>query len=215
MNREAILKFLFSFFTGSIGGVTAFLLTDAFPFSLLAGWNIFGLTYVIISLYTFTTVPQQQIRERCSAEDLRSWLLFLLVLVACLASLFTVLSFVELRKDWPVSEWLSSVMGIGAIVFSWMLVHTSFAFRYAHLYYGDDNHRYSRHARGLTFPQDDKPDYFDFAYFSFVIGMTFQVSDVVITSKGVRRLALLHSLISFIFNTVIIAMTISELVNLN
>lgn len=215
MNREAIYKFILAFITGSVGMLVVYRITLSVPFSLLAGWNLFGLIYVAISVYVFSKVRHNEIRKRCSSEDLRSWLLFLLVVAACAASLITVLSFVESRKSWPVSYWLSSVAGIGAIIFSWMMVHISFTFRYAHLYYGDDNRRYARHAHGLNFPEETQPDYFDFAYFAFVIGMTFQVSDVVITSKGVRRLALLHSLISFVFNTVIIAMTISELVNLD
>lgn len=95
------------------------------------------------------------------------------------------------------------------------MVHLAFAVRYAHLYYGDNNKQFSQHAKGLIFPEDELPDYFDFAYFSIVIGMTFQVSDVVVTSKGVRRLVLIHSIIAFIFNTVIIAMTVSQVIGMN
>lgn len=214
MNKETLIKLLLSTFMGLTGGSVAYSFTHATSFGILVGWDFFALTYMIISIAVFARVPQAKIAERCAKEDLRSWLLFLIVVLVCVICLGVVLSFFEARKDWQVASWISSVVGIGAIAFSWAVVHLSFTFRYAHLFYGDQNKQFSKHANGLTFPDDDKPDYFDFAYFSFVIGMTFQVSDVVITGKGVRRLVLLHSIISFVFNTVIIAMTISELVSM-
>lgn len=215
MNRDAIFKFLLSFTLGVIGASMARYFSGSTAFSLLAGWDLFGLTYIIFSVVIFIRVPQDKIQERCSKEDIRSWLLFLIVVIACMASLVTVMFFFDAHKEWHMPQWFSSIVGVGGVASSWLMVHTSFAFRYAHLYYGDDNKKFARHARGLKFPDDNAPDYFDFAYFSFVVGMTFQVSDVVITSKGVRRLVLMHSIISFIFNTVIIALTISELVNFN
>jgi uncharacterized membrane protein len=96
-----------------------------------------------------------------------------------------------------------------AVVVSWWLVHTVFTMRYAHLFYTvTDGHRTP--TGGLEFPGDDKePDYLDFVYFSFVIGMTFQVSDVEISSKQIRRLAWAHGLIAFAFNTAIEALSIN------
>ena len=91
-------------------------------------------------------------------------------------------------------------------------MHTVFGLRYAHAFYGDsDEVGQDRHAGGLEFPGERMPDYFDFAYFSFVIGMTCQVSDVQITSRRMRRLALTHSVLSFGFNTVILALAVSSL----
>jgi uncharacterized membrane protein len=213
MNNEALFKFILSFVVAIAGASVAASIIDSGVFSLLVGWDLFGLTYLLFCLHTFLRVPQEHIRERASREDLSGWLLFLLIVIAGVAGLVTVLSFFGSREVLPTPRWLNSTVGVGAIVVSWMMVHTAFSFRYAHLYYGDDNKQFAQHARGLTFPEDEAPDYFDFAYFSFVIGMTFQVSDVVITGKGVRRLVLLHSIMAFGFNTVIIALTISELVN--
>jgi uncharacterized membrane protein len=88
--------------------------------------------------------------------------------------------------------------------------------RYAHLFYGDHHNKDAdKIGSGLEFPGDEKPDFIDFAYFSFVLGMTFQVSDVEISSRKIRRLSLLHSLIAFIFNTVIVALTINALAGLS
>jgi uncharacterized membrane protein len=104
------------------------------------------------------------------------------------------------------------VYGVGllAVIAGWFLIHTIFVFRYAHLFYFDSDDDGSAQ-RGLIFPGTDEPNDFDFAYFSFVIGMTFQVSDVQIKDSGVRRVALLHALIAFAYNTTIVALVINIL----
>ena len=107
-------------------------------------------------------------------------------------------------------------MSLVAVVSSWMLVHTVFGLRYAHTFYGDPDGAAGaqQHAGGLEFPECRSPNYMDFAYFSFVIGMTFQVSDVQITSREIRQLVLLHGMLSFGFNTVILALTINTVSSL-
>lgn len=99
-------------------------------------------------------------------------------------------------------------VGLLAVLAGWALIHTMFVFRYAHLFYFDSDDDGSAQ-RGLSFPGTEEPNDFDFAYFSFVIGMTFQVSDVAIKDSGVRRVALLHALISFGYNTTIVALVIN------
>jgi uncharacterized membrane protein len=99
-------------------------------------------------------------------------------------------------------------LAIGAVVIGWLLIHTIFTLRYAHIYYFDDDDD-NEADRGLKFPGTDDPNDFDFAYFSFVIGMTFQVSDVQITDRRVRRLVLFHALISFAYSTMILALAIN------
>ena len=105
------------------------------------------------------------------------------------------------------------VLAFGAVVLGWLLIHTAFLFRYAHLYYRDDDGTVGPD-RGLKFPGKDAPNDFDFAYFSFVIGMTFQVSDVQITSRRIRKVALGHALISFAYNASIFALTVNVLASL-
>jgi uncharacterized membrane protein len=96
---------------------------------------------------------------------------------------------------------------------SWAIVHTIYTFHYAHLYYqkqkGDGPVK-----EPLNFPDEKKPDYLDFAYFSFVVGMTFQVSDVEISSRKVRRIVLVHGLLSFALNTFVVALTINLIAGL-
>jgi uncharacterized membrane protein len=104
-----------------------------------------------------------------------------------------------------------------SVALSWIMIHTIFAIRYTHLYYNlmyEERMSQKEHKGGLIFPSDEPPDYFDFAYFSFVIGMTWQVSDVQITSKRIRRIVLLHALLSFLYNTVILALSINIISNL-
>ncbi len=99
-------------------------------------------------------------------------------------------------------------LGLLAVIAGWTLIHTMFVFRYAHLFYFDSDDDGTAQ-RGLIFPGTKEPNDFDFAYFSFVIGMTFQVSDVQIKDSGVRRVALFHALISFAYNTTIVALVIN------
>ena len=89
------------------------------------------------------------------------------------------------------------------ITLSWTFVHVILALHYAHEFYDEDD------GGGLQFPSDDQPVYWDFLYFSFVIGMTFTVSDVAITSRDFRKLALVHGMLSFGFNTVILALALN------
>lgn len=104
---------------------------------------------------------------------------------------------------------MALIIEISSMLLSWFLVHTTFAIRYAHIYYGDSEEDADTHAGGLEFPKEKKPDFIDFAYYSFTLGMTFQVSDVEIGSRKMRRLSLLHALFSFAYNAAIIAFTVN------
>lgn len=103
-------------------------------------------------------------------------------------------------------------VGAVAVLAAWLLVHTLFTLRYAHVFYGSGS---GQPAGGLQFPGNEpEPDYLDFAYFAFVIGMTAQTADVAVTSRRMRRLALLHGLVAFGFNTAVVALAINGLAGL-
>jgi uncharacterized membrane protein len=104
-------------------------------------------------------------------------------------------------------------MGLMAVVLGWFLIHTVFMFRYARLFYGDRDHD-NRTDGGLIFPGGREPNDLDFAYFSFVVGMTFQVSDVQVSSPIIRKLVLTHGLISFGYNTSILALVVNVVAGL-
>ncbi len=99
------------------------------------------------------------------------------------------------------------VLAVSSLLLSWLVVNTMFALHYAHEYYGDDADK--RERGGLEFPDERDPDYWDFAYFALVLGMTFQVSDVQITDRRLRHTALVHAVIAFFFNVVIVALSVN------
>jgi uncharacterized membrane protein len=133
----------------------------------------------------------------------------LIVLISAIAGLASAIVILGKGPNVPASDHdVALAFGIAAVLLGWFLIHTTFVFRYAHLYYYDSDQDGTAQ-RGLTFPGTTEPDDYDFAYFAFVIGMTFQVSDVQITDPGVRSLALFHALLSFGYNTAILALGVN------
>ena len=180
----------------------------------MVSWDIFSLCEIVIGLAVFSAVCPKQLRVLAGREDASRPVVFVVVITAIIGSLGGVLLLLSNKDGWLLSKGLETFIYIVGVTFSWVLLHMLFTHRYAHLYYGDHPTRKNEIAKGLEIPGNEAPDYIDFAYFSFVIGMTFQVSDIVITSRHIRRVVLLHGLISFLFNTVIVALTINVVVDL-
>ncbi|MCO4292511.1 DUF1345 domain-containing protein [Solitalea sp. MAHUQ-68] len=177
-------------------------------------WDIFAFSFVASSWIVFFSFSVDDIKHHARQEDGSRIFVFVIVLLSSFASMFTVL-LLMLSKDYSqISAFSYLIIVIVAILSSWSLVHTTFTFHYAKLFYNDDEMG-SPVGEGLEFPKEKKPDYIDFAYFSFVIGMTFQVSDVEISSRIIRRTALLHGLLSFCLNTFVVALTINIIAGLN
>jgi uncharacterized membrane protein len=149
--------------------------------------------------------------DNARAQDEGEWTIFWVTLGVVVAS------FVAVLGEFSGSKELTSAMRgwhVALVVFtllgSWLMTHIAFCFRYAHEYYSRAQSTGDLEFNGgLEFPGEKNPDYLDFAYFALVLGMTFQVSDVQITSRKLRRLAALHGLLSFMFNTVIVALTVN------
>ncbi len=175
----------------------------------MIGWDTFSLCMIILTWITFTITKSQQIREQARVQDSSRTLIFFIILIATLASFLAVVLLLVTKQQFQNEKSFHLIIAIAGMVLSWFLIHTIFTLRYAHIFYGDDEKNPTTHAAGLEFPGDKKPDYLDFAYFSFVLGMTFQVSDVQITSKALRRLAMWHGLLAFGYNTIMIALTIN------
>jgi uncharacterized membrane protein len=164
---------------------------------------------IVMSWITFFKTKSKQIREQSKKQDSSRSIIFIIVLISTLASFLAVLLLIVTKKQGDNGASWRLPIAIAGMLFSWILIHTIFTLRYAHIFYGDHKTKPNTHAGGLEFPGDSNPEYLDFAYFSFVLGMTFQVSDVQITSKRLRSLAMFHGLISFGFNTIMIALTIN------
>jgi len=165
----------------------------------IAGWNTVAVVILALDWVTILTTPQRKIRELAQQQDLSRFMVFLFVVVTSSAALFAVGFLVSVKKSQTGGHFIIHLLlTLLTVIFSWTLVHTVFGLRYAHAFYGDsDDPGVQKHAGGLIFPGDRPPDYFDFAYFSFVVGMTCQVSDVQITSRRMRRLTLAQSILSF------------------
>jgi uncharacterized membrane protein len=180
------------------------------PAVALITWIAIAMSIIILDWIVILSAHPRDIRKVASLEDSSRLTIFLFVLVASLASLIAMYLLLKSTKGESEETVTGYIfLAMTAVVVSWWLVHTVFTMRYAHLFYTVTDGRKTP-TGGLEFPGDDKePDYLDFVYFSFVIGMTFQVSDVEISSKQIRRLAWAHGLIAFAFNTAIVALSIN------
>jgi uncharacterized membrane protein len=197
-------------------GVLVFLLTLALhrlPLQLILSWNAFALTAILLAWLRIIFADAKTAVLTAKLQDTGRTTIFSFVLIGACASLFAVEFLLSTAKGTPGTT-VAQHVGLAAltVICSWFLIHTVFTMHYAYAYYGNvDPEMPGKHGGGLNFPGDEQEDieFLDFAYFSFVIGMTFQVSDVAITSKRIRRLSLVHALLSFLFNTVILALTIN------
>ncbi len=177
----------------------------------IASWDAFAFFILVLDWIAILMTPHNRLRDRAREQDLSRFLIFVFAVMASCAALFAVGFLISANKGQTGGHFtVHLLLTLLTVIFSWCLVHTVFSFRYAHAFYGDSPEAgVDRHAGGLIFPGDRPPDYFDFAYFAFVVGMTCQVSDVQITSPRLRRLTLVHSVLSFGFNTIILALLIN------
>jgi uncharacterized membrane protein len=199
---------------GLAAGVAIFLALRGhlrFSSAAIGAWDTFAIVILTLDWVTILRTPQRKIRELAEQQDLSRLLVFLFVVVTACAALFAVGFLISAHKGQPGGHlFVHLLLTLTTVISSWALVNTVYGLRYAHAYYGDsDEPSVHQHAGGLIFPGDRPPDYFDFAYFSFVVGMTCQVSDVQITSRRMRRITLVHSVLSFGFNTLILALLIN------
>lgn len=175
-------------------------------------WNAFAISFIITSWTVMFTRSVEDIAKQANKEDGSRLFVLVSVLVTSFASMFTVL-LLMLSDQYNNSKVFTIALSIIGIITTWAMVHTIFTFHYAHLYYSKTK-KDSGDNDPLEFPGKQKPDYLDFAYFSFVIGMTFQVSDVTINSRLIRRTVLAHSLLAFALNTFVVALTINMVAGL-
>jgi uncharacterized membrane protein len=168
---------------------------------LLIGWDALIAAYLVLVYAMMLGNDHQHIRRAAAMQDDGRFVILLVIAVGAFASIAAIVA--ELGTKRGVIE---LTLAIATIALSWAAVHTTFALHYAHDYYRGSK------PGGLQFPSGDThdhADYWDFVYFSFVIGMTAQVSDVGITDKTIRRTATAHGIVSFIYNTALLALTVN------
>jgi uncharacterized membrane protein len=188
----------------AIGGVAFFLLPHSFRLvtRLLLAWDIFAALYLGLVYSMMLWSEHRRIKRDATLQDDGRFLILLVTAFGAFASIAAIVF--ELGGTHHAVPQL--VVATVTIALSWAVVHTAFALHYAHEYYRGPK------PGGLQFPSGEKQDhadYWDFVYFSFVIGMTAQVSDVGITDKTIRRTATVHGIISFVYNTALVALMVN------
>lgn len=181
------------------------------PVRVVVSWDTFTFCVLVLAWIRMATAKASNCVRSAKLQDSSRTLIFFFVVASACVSLFAVASLLGSAKGLGKEALAGHVLlALVTVVGSWLLIHTMFALRYAHTFYGDhEDPEVKSYAGGLEFPGEKTPDYLDFAYFAFVIGMTCQVSDVQITDRGIRLQALLHGLLSFAFNAVILALSIN------
>jgi len=177
------------------------------------GWDAGIVVYLALLLTMAARATPVTMGRRAESEDATRWLFLALMAGAAWFSMFALLGILhDVRgASGPAAVALTALAG-ATIILSWLFAHTAFALHYAHGFYAD---RAAQRAAGLLFPGERAdPDYWDFLYFSFVVGMTCQVSDVQVAAPPWRRLVLAHGILSFLFNTVVLALSINLLAGL-
>jgi uncharacterized membrane protein len=178
------------------------------PVRLLAGGDVFFLSYLALMVLIAARITPKELDRKAGVEDEG---IFVVVLLSVVLIGFCCFSIIEIlhQKDRP--DAFALTLALLSAPLGWLMLHLLMAFHYANLYYWDPR---GKGGSGLNFPDTPEPGATDFLYYSFVIGMTAQVSDVQVTSTRIRRTTLGHSIVAFFFNTVLIAMAVNAIVTL-
>jgi uncharacterized membrane protein len=197
---------------GVLCGIAAMLLLPGDMTRLtrfILSWDIGCLVFLGLAAHLFSTATRDRMARAAALDQEGEWTIFWLTILGAVAAFSAIVGEFSASKDAsPAVRDLLVALVAATLVLSWLTTHTLFTLRYAHEYY-DTGPEGAEVAGGLEFPGNELPDYWDFFYFSAVLGMTFQVSDVTIHARTLRRLATAHGLISFLFNTVILAVAVN------
>jgi len=195
----------------ALGAVVVGVLSSisAVPVGLLSGWDTACVVYLVLVWIKVSRMDADQTKARATADDPARPVADLLLLTAAVASLVAVgVVLVRASREQGGGQLAQVGLGLASVVLSWALVHTIFMLRYAYLYYRGTG-------GGVDFNGTSAPDYLDFAYLAFTLGMTFQVSDTALGDRTIRRTALRHALLSYLFGTGILATTVNLVASLS
>jgi uncharacterized membrane protein len=180
-------------------------------------WDLTAIAYLIPTVAIIRDPDRVRMRKRAKAIDIGLWEIVAIVTLAGAFSLFAVGGVLERAKELQDTERaLHLGIGVLTVFLSWITLHIIYAVHYAHLFYDPAERKGEGGVLGgLEFPGTKEPDYWDFVYFSLVIGMTCQVSDVQVTARHMRHLATAQGVIAFFYNTVIVALAVNIAAGLN
>ena len=213
-NISGLKKLLFCFLLSVVVYIVLRLLKIDLNSRIILAWDTFCLCMILLSWILFFNTTADELCRIVEKQDDGLKVIFMIVIIAVCFSLFGSLLLLFSKGESSFNKIFHTIVSLSPVLLSWLLLHTTFAIRYAHLYHDHNKLKTGSNVGGIDFPTKDHPDYIDFAYFSFVIGMTFQVSDVQVNSRVIRRFVLMHSLLSFVFNTIIVALTINTIAGL-
>jgi uncharacterized membrane protein len=172
---------------------------------LILSWDVSVFLYLVLAWWMFARSTSADLHRRASAEDEGAVAVLVLTVAASVASLFAIgVELAGIHNAGAEAAGARVAIAVGTILCSWFFLHTIFALHYAHVDYDAKTHDWS-----LRFPGDDPPGYWDFVYFSFNLGAAAQTSDVAITSGSLRRVVLAHTILSFLFNTTVLALAVN------
>jgi len=204
--HRSIIRFIVMILGGLIAAAAVSI--GGWEFAPSVGWATAALIYSAWVWIVVSRFDGEQTRTHAIVEEPARGVSDALIVVLSMASLISVgIVLVQAAAASGVERALIAALAIGSVALSWILLHTLFALRYARLYYREP-------VGGIDFNQDEKPRYTDFAYLSFTLGMTYQVSDTDVTDHRIRATVLGHSLLSFIFGAFILATTINLIAGL-
>ena len=184
---------------------TALAANVSWRLALMTGFDLAGLFFLASCLTFLAPTTPAEMRKQAERNDANRVLILVVTALVMLVVLVTVAA--ELGSGGVPR--FTRIFVVGTLAVAWLFSNSVFALHYAHLYYGSDDGE--RHRRGLEFPGSPDPDYWDFLYFAFTLGMTFQTSDVAIASPRLRRIVTAHTLAAFVYNLGVLALTISVL----
>ncbi|HEX2726037.1 MAG TPA: DUF1345 domain-containing protein [Beijerinckiaceae bacterium] len=172
---------------------------------LVLAWDVTSFLYLVLAWAMFARSTSDDLHRRASAEDEGAVAVLAFTVVAAAASLFAIgAELAGMRGGGAEAAGARIGVAVGTVLCSWFFLHTIFALHYAHVDYDSKTHAWP-----LKFPGSDAPDYWDFLYFSFNLGAAAQTSDVVILSSSLRRVVLAHTIVSFLFNTTVLALAVN------
>ena len=172
----------------------------------LIGWDGGVILFLFLMFFFMSNGDAAVMKRRALAHDEGGHLILLLTIIASIAGVGAIVAELSAAKDQPGAGWRVA-LAAGTVVLSWLFVQIVFAMHYAHVYYLEEEEGQPK--GGLEFGACGEPDYWDFVHFSIVLGATSQTADITFSSKEMRRIGTLHTLVAFGFNTAILATMIN------
>ena len=207
-HARAQIRFLIAL----VVGVVVFLfvpIEDLVP-RILAGWNAGGWLYLLLVAIKMGRAEIEGIKREAGIERESRIVVLVVVIFGSIVTMLALFAqLMAIKSEHGMDRTLSIGLSVSTIFLSWLLIHTVFALYYAHEFHTEGHGGARGQGGGLKFPDDRTPDYLDFLYFSFVVGTTAQTSDVDVCSRAMRRVVMLHGILSFFFNTAVIALAVN------